>query len=96
MPPAFLNMLNMVHDVRAVQKRRDGGKSLRLWNWSRTKGWYVVRTVMKAAKIAGHATPKDLRRSFGIKAVTCGVPLNTRQQCSGTLSYRPLPSTRMR
>jgi integrase len=76
-PLAFLDMLNMVHDVRAAQKRRDRGKSIRLWNWSRTKGWYVVRTVMKAAKIAGpHATPKGLRHGFGIKAVTCGVPLN--------------------
>ena len=83
-PPAFLDMLNMVHDVRAAQKRRDRGKALRLWNWSRTKGWYVVRTVMKAAKIAGpHATPKGLRHGFGVKAVTCGVPLNTLQQLFG-------------
>jgi integrase len=83
-PPAFLDTLNMVHDVRAAQKHRDHGKSLRLWNWSRTKGWYVVRTVMKAAKIAGpHATPKSLRHGFGIKAVTCGVPLNTLQQLFG-------------
>jgi integrase/recombinase XerD len=72
-PPAFLDMLNMVHDVRAAHKRRDRGKSLRLWNWSRTKGWYVVRTVMRAAK----------RHGFGIKAVSCGVPLNTLQQLFG-------------
>jgi integrase len=83
-PPMFLDMLNMVHDVRAAQKRRDRGKSVRLWNWSRTKGWYVVRAVMKAAKIAGpHATPKGLRHGFGIKAVTSGVPLNTLQQLFG-------------
>jgi integrase len=36
-PPAFLDMLNMVHNIRAAQKRRDRGKSVRLWNWSRTK-----------------------------------------------------------
>jgi integrase len=83
-PPAFLDMLNMVHNVRAAQKRRDRGKSVRLWNWSRTKGWYVVRAVMKAAKITGpHATPKGLRHGFGIKAVTYGVPLNTLQQLFG-------------
>jgi integrase/recombinase XerD len=35
-PPAFLDTLSMVHHVRAVQKRRDRGKSVRLWNWSRT------------------------------------------------------------
>jgi integrase/recombinase XerD len=83
-PPAFLDMLNMVHNLRAAQKRRDRGKSIRLWSWSRTKGWYVVQAVMKAAKVAGpHATPKGLRHGFGIKAVTCGVPLNTLQQLFG-------------
>lgn len=83
-PPAFLDILNMVHNIRGAQKRRDRGGSVRLWNWSRTKGWYVVRAVMKAAKITGtHATPKGLRHGFGIKAVTCGVPLNTLQQLFG-------------
>jgi integrase len=51
-PPALLDMLNLVHDVRAAHKRRDRGESLGLWNWSRTKRWYVVCAVMKAAKIA--------------------------------------------
>ena len=37
-PPAFLDMLNMVHNIRVTQKRRDRGKSVRLWKWSRTKG----------------------------------------------------------
>ena len=83
-PPAFLDMLNMVHNIRGAQRCRDRGKSVRLWNWSRTKGWYVVRDVMKAAKITGpHATPKGLRHGFGIKAVNCGVPLNTLQQLFG-------------
>jgi integrase len=83
-PPALLDTLNLVHDIRAAHKRRDRGETLRLWNWSRTKGWYVVCTVMKAAKIAGpHATPKGLRHGFGIKAISCGVPLNTLQQLFG-------------
>jgi integrase/recombinase XerD len=41
-PPALLDMLNLVHDVRNAQERRDRGKTVRLWDWSRTKGWYVV------------------------------------------------------
>jgi integrase len=83
-PPALLDMLNLVHDVRAAHKRRDRGETVRLWNWSRTKGWYVVCAVMKAAKIDGpHATPKGLRHGFGIKAISCGVPLNTLQQLFG-------------
>ena len=83
-PPALLDMLNLVHDVRGAQKCRDGGSSARLWNWSRTKGWYVVCAVMKTAKITGpHATPKGLRHGFGIKAISSGVPLNTLQQLFG-------------
>ena len=79
-PPALLDMLNLVHNVRAAQKHRDRGETVRLWNWSRTKGWYVVCEVMKAAKIRGpHATPKGLRHGFGIKAISSGVPLNTLQ-----------------
>jgi integrase len=83
-PATLLDMLNLVHDVRGAQKRRDGGNSVRLWDWSRTKGWNVVCAVMKAAKITGpHATPKGLRHGFGIKAISCGVPLNTLQQLFG-------------
>lgn len=64
-PLALLDMLNLVHDVRAAHKRRDRGETVRLWNWSRTK---LVRRV-----IAGpHATPKGLRHGFGIKAISCG------------------------
>jgi integrase/recombinase XerD len=68
----------------AAHKRRDRGERVRLWHWSRTKGWYVVSTIMKTAKITGpHATPKGLRHALGIKAVGCGVPLNTLQQLFG-------------
>jgi site-specific recombinase XerD len=82
-PPAFLDMLNMVHNVRAAQKRRALGKSVRLWNWSRTKCWYVVSAVMKTARIAGpHATPKRLRHGFGSRP-SPAVPLNTLQQLFG-------------
>ena len=83
-PPTLFDMLNILHDIRAAHKRRDRGETVRLWNWSRTKGWYVVCAVVKAAKIAGpHATPKGLRHGFGIKAISCGVPLNTLQQLFG-------------
>src|SRR4051812_14338169 len=75
-PPAFLDTLNMVHNIRAVQKRRDRGKGVRLWQWSRPTAWRRVCEVMQAAGIAGvHASPKGLRHGFGIKAVTSGVPL---------------------
>jgi integrase/recombinase XerD len=83
-PPAFLDTLNMVHDLKTAQRRKDRGKGVQLWDWSRAKGWYIIRDVMKEAKIIGpHASPKGLRHGFGIKAVTSGVPLNTVQQLLG-------------
>jgi len=74
-PPALMDALNMVHDIRAAQKRRDRGRAVRLWPWARNTAWRHVGAVMKAARIKGpHATPKGLRHGFGIKAVTSGVP----------------------
>ena len=58
--PTLLDMLNLVHDIRAAHKRRDRGETARLWNWSRTKGWYIVCAVMKAAKIAGLNATSDV------------------------------------
>ena len=83
-PPAFLDTLNMVHDIRAAQKRHDRGKGIFLWTYARNTAWRHVGAMMKAAKINGpHATPKGLRHGFGIKAVMSGVPLNTLQRLLG-------------
>jgi integrase/recombinase XerD len=83
-PPAFLDALNLVHDLRATKKRKDRGRGVFLWNWSRGTAWARVCEVMKAAGIEGpHATPKGLRHAFGIKAITSGVPLNTLQKWLG-------------
>ena len=78
-PPAFLDTLNLVHNIKAMQKRPDRGKDVFLWDWCRTTAWTRVGEVMKAAKIIGpQATPKGLRHGFGIRAVTGEkpVPLN--------------------
>ena len=84
LPSPVLDTINMVHDLRSAQKRKDRGRSVLLWDWSRAKGWYVVKDVMKAAGITGpHATPKGLRHGFGIKGVTTGVPLNMVQKWLG-------------
>jgi integrase len=83
-PPVFLDTLNMVHDLRAAQKRSDRGKGVYLWSMARNTAWRRVCDVMDAAKIVGpHATPKGLRHGFGIKAITSGVPLNMLQKWLG-------------
>lgn len=83
-PPRFLDELNRVHDISAAQRAEDGGRSMRLWPWSRPTAWRRVCTVMEMAGIEGlHATPKGLRHGFGIKAVVSNVPLNMTQKWLG-------------
>lgn len=54
-PPTLLDTLNMVHNIRVPQKRRDRDRTVRSWNWSRTKGWYVVCAVMERREGGGSA-----------------------------------------
>jgi integrase len=83
-PPAFLDTLDLVHDLRTVRRGQDGGRSINLWPWSRPTAWRRVCAVMETAGIAGlHATPKGLRHGFGIKAVASNVPLNMVQKWLG-------------
>lgn len=83
-PASFLDTLDMVHAVKAAQKRPDRGKGVRLWSWDRTTAWRRVREVMHSAGIEGpHATPKGLRHGFGVQAAGSNVPLDTIQECLG-------------
>lgn len=84
-PPAFLDALDLVHGIRQAQGKKDGGKSVPLWGWGRTWAWEQVKGVMKAAGLndPASATPKGLRHSFGVNAVTSGVPLNKLQKWLG-------------
>lgn len=76
-PPGFLDTLDL-------EKRKDRGRGVLLWSWSRGTAWSRVCGVMEAAGIKGtHATPKGLRHTFGIKAVTSGIPLNLLQRWLG-------------
>lgn len=80
-PPAFLTTLDQVHDLRTARRRDE---RVFLWDWSRVTAWRRVCEIMDAADIAGaHATPKGLRHGFGVKAVTCNVPLNMAQKWLG-------------
>jgi integrase/recombinase XerD len=83
-PPALLDTINMVHGIREAQARRDKGRDIRLWPWSRMTGWRAVHAIMAEAGIAGpHASPKGLRHGFGVTAVSAGIPLNLVQKWLG-------------
>ncbi len=83
-PPALLDALDLVHGVREAQGRRDRGKGLVLWPWSRMTAWRRVSEVMAAAQLDGaQASPKGLRHGFGVAAVSAGIPLNLVQKWLG-------------
>lgn len=83
-PPALLDALDLVHGVREAQGKRDRGKGLVLWPWSRMTAWRRVAEVMTAAQLDGaQASPKGLRHGFGVAAVSAGIPLNLVQKWLG-------------
>jgi integrase len=83
-PPALLDVLDMVHGIREQQGRRGRGHRIRLWPWSRMTGWRAVHAVMQTAALEGvPASPKGLRHGFGVAAVTAGIPLNLVQKWLG-------------
>ena len=74
-PPDYLDGLDLVHDVRAVQRRRRKIAEV-LWPMSRATGWRRVAEVMAMAGIEGpHASPKGLRHAFGVHALMKEIPL---------------------
>jgi len=83
-PPEVLDALELVHGIRAAQRQKDGGKSIRLWPWGRMTAWRRVTETMDAAGIKGpQASPKGLRHGFGVAAVSAGIPLNMVQKWLG-------------
>jgi len=82
-PRGVLDALDLVHDLKATQKRTQAHR-VHLWPWERTTAWRRVMAVMRAAGLHGpHATPKGLRHGFGVAAVNAGIPLNMVQKWLG-------------
>ena len=82
-PSSVLDALDLVHDLKATQKRAQAHK-VRLWRWERTTAWRRVQAVMADAGLKGpQATPKGLRHTFGVQAVNAGIPLNLVQRWLG-------------
>lgn len=51
--------------------------SERLWQFSRTTGWRIIKEAMQKAQITGiHASPKGLRHGFGVRGALQQIPLN--------------------
>ncbi len=78
-PASLLNLLEMAHGISC------GDPGAKLWTFSRSRAWQLVKGVMTQAGIASgpHATPKGLRHGFGLHAIRSGVPLNLVQRWLG-------------
>src|SRR3954447_20790067 len=74
-PPALLDMLDLVHGIREAQRR--GQTKALLWPWSRMTAYRHVQEVIAVAGIPDgpHACPKGLRHGFGVQAVSRGIAL---------------------
>lgn len=56
----------------------------RMWVFSRTSGWRIIKRVMREAAISGvHATSKGLRHGFGVRGALGQVPLSQIQRWMG-------------
>jgi site-specific recombinase XerD len=61
----------------------------RLWPWSRTTAWRLIKRVMSDACIAGLAgSPKGLRHTFGVNAFQVNMPPHLVQRWLGHASLR--------
>ncbi len=59
-------------------------KDQRIWSFSRTTGWRIIKGVMREATISGvHATCKGLRHGFGVRGALGQIPLSLIQQWMG-------------
>jgi integrase len=79
-PAALIEQIGDIHDLSIAGER--------LWRWSRSRAWQLVKAVMAEAGIAPglHATPKGLRHGFGVHAIRSGIPLNLVQRWMGHAS----------
>lgn len=83
-PPELLDILDMVHGIREIQKKGRSRLNERLWTWERMTAWRKVHDLIEAAGIKGaHASPKGLRHGFGVTAVSKGIALNMLQKWLG-------------
>ena len=76
-PEDLVQALELVHRVRRAQGSVRGANR-RLWSITRQTANRQVGALMRTAGIEGpQACPRGLRHSYGVAAVTAGVPLPT-------------------
>jgi site-specific recombinase XerD len=87
-PRHFMRELDLCFHLRT--KQRDPRlAAMPIWRFHRVTGWRLVKAVMALAGVTGiRASPRGLRHSFGVTAVTRGIPLNVVQKLLGHASIK--------
>ena len=76
-PEDLVHALDLVHRLRAAQASPRGANR-RIWAITRQTANRQVGAIMRIAGIEGpQACPRGLRHSYGVAAVTAGIPLPT-------------------
>ncbi len=78
--------MDFLDELAAVHGLNQEGSEDKLWSWSRSHSWRLIKGTMSKAAIntqMPYGTCKGLRHSFGIHAVTHNVPLNIVQSMLG-------------
>ena len=76
-PGPGVHELDLVHRLRRGQASVRGGKR-QLWPVTRQAAHRQIASLMATAGIAGpQACPRGLRHSWGVAAVSAGIPLTT-------------------
>ncbi|MGY2982669.1 tyrosine-type recombinase/integrase [Bradyrhizobium sp. USDA 4508] len=88
LPRSLLRELAARLSIR--EKQRDPERAQdRLWPWSRTTAWRLVKMIMVRASIVSlAASPKGLRHTFGVSAFQAKVPPHLVQRWLGHASLR--------
>jgi integrase/recombinase XerD len=70
--------------ARRLKSLGGDSQTRRLWTYSRSTGWRIVKEGMTEAKISGlQATTKGLRHAFGVRAAMARVPFSIIQRWMG-------------
>lgn len=70
--------------TKALGKAGKNNPEGRLWKFSRTTAWRIVKRAMQSAEIEGiHATTKGLRHAFGVRGAMERIPLSIIQGWMG-------------
>ena len=79
----------LIRLLKSLIELMDINPEQRIWPFSRTTGWRLVKQLMEKAKLDGvKATAKGLRHTFGVECVMRGVDVTNVQRWMGHASLK--------